>query len=272
MRKSIWMLSASLAVLSTSAFAQDTAEQPSTPAEAPVEAASVDTAAQNAEAEDNSAIVVTATRRSEALSDIPLAVSAVTADTIKNSGAVDLRGLNQVSPSLLVSSTSSEAGAGGARIRGIGTVGDNAGLESSVAVFIDGVYRSRIGTGLTELGPVDRVEVLRGPQGTLFGRNASSGLIHVITAKPKFTTEAYGEATIGNFNLRRLDGGVTGAITDFARGPHRRRLHGARRLPEGRHFGRPGQRPQSLAAPRSDPLSTDRQFLGADHRRLHQAQ
>ncbi|MES2904488.1 MAG: TonB-dependent receptor [Pseudomonadota bacterium] len=214
MRKSIWMLSASLAVLATPAFAQDTADQPSTPAEAPVEAASVDSAAQDAEAVDEDAIVVTATRRSEALSDIPLAVSAVTAETIKNSGAVDLRGLNQVSPSLLVSSTTSEAGAGGARIRGIGTVGDNPGLESSVAVFIDGVYRSRIGTGLTELGPVDRVEVLRGPQGTLFGRNASSGLIHVITAKPKFTTEAYGEATIGNYNLRRIDGGITGAITD----------------------------------------------------------
>ena len=215
MRKSIWLLSVGLAAFSTPAFAQTTTDQPSTPAEAPVEAASVDSAAQAAEADDDdAAIVVTATRRSEALSDVPLAVSAITADTIKNSGAVDLRGLNQVSPSLLVSSTSSEAGAGGARIRGIGTVGDNAGLESSVAVFIDGVYRSRIGTGLTELGPVDRVEVLRGPQGTLFGRNASSGLIHVITAKPKFTTEAYGEATIGNYNLRRVDGGLTGALTD----------------------------------------------------------
>ena len=90
-------------------------------------------------------------------------------------------------PSLLVSSTTSEAGAGVARIRGIGTVGDNPGLESSVAVFIDGVYRSRTGVGLTELGPVDRIEVLRGPQGTLFGRNASAGLILVITAKPRFT-------------------------------------------------------------------------------------
>jgi iron complex outermembrane receptor protein len=214
MRKSSLLLSAAMFTLAVPAYAQDTADQGSTPAEAPAEAANVDTAEQAAEADDDSAIVVTATRRSEALSSVPLAVSAVTAETMKNSGAVDIRGLNQVSPSLLVSSTSSEAGAGGARIRGIGTVGDNAGLESSVAVFIDGVYRSRIGTGLTELGPIDRVEVLRGPQGTLFGRNASSGLIHVITAKPKFTTEAYGEATIGNYNLRRLDVGVTGAITD----------------------------------------------------------
>ena len=214
MRKSIWLLSAGLVAFSAPAFAQTTTDQPSTPVEAPLAAASVDTKAKAAEAKDDDAIIITATRRSEALSDVPLAVSAVTGETLKNSGAVDIRGLNQVSPSLLVSSTSSEAGAGGARIRGIGTVGDNPGLESSVAVFIDGVYRSRIGTGLTELGPIDRIEVLRGPQGTLFGRNASSGLIHVITAKPKFTTEAYGEATIGNYNLRRIDLGVTGAITD----------------------------------------------------------
>lgn len=214
MRKSSLLLSAALFTFTVPAFAQDTTDQPATPAEAPADAASVDEAAQDAEQEDDSAVVITATRRSEALSDVPLAVSAISGETAKNSGATDIRGLNQVSPSLLVSSTSSEAGAGGARIRGIGTVGDNAGLESSVAVFIDGVYRSRIGTGLTELGPIDRVEVLRGPQGTLFGRNASSGLIHVITAKPKFSTEAYGELTIGNYDLRRLDLGVTGAITD----------------------------------------------------------
>ena len=82
---------------------------------------------------------------------------------------------------------------GVANIRGIGTVGDNPGLESSVAVFIDGVYRSRTGVGLTELGAIDRIEVLRGPQGTLFGRNASAGLISIITAKPKFKTEVGGE-------------------------------------------------------------------------------
>ena len=214
MRKSIWLLSAGLAAFSAPAFAQDTTDQPSTPAEAPVEAASVDTADQAAEAGDQNAIIITATRRSEALSDVPLAVSAVTAETLKNSGATDIRALTQVSPSLLVSSTSSEAGAGVARIRGVGTVGDNAGLESSVAVFIDGVYRSRTATGLTELGPIDRIEVLRGPQGTLFGRNASAGLIHIITAKPKFQREIYGEATIGNFNLRRIEGGVTGPLSD----------------------------------------------------------
>ena len=157
-------------------------------------------------------IVVTATRRASPLSDVPIAVSAITADALQNTGASDLRQLNQLSPSLLVSSTSSEAAGGGARIRGIGTVGDNAGLESSVATFIDGVYRNRAGVGLTELGPVERVEVLRGPQGTLFGRNASAGLINVVTARPKFEDEGYAEASHGNYDYYRIAGGVTGPI------------------------------------------------------------
>ena len=214
MRKSLWLLSAGIFAISAPVAAQETTTEgsPATTAEAPTEAAAVEEPAADEVSDDE--IIVTATRRNEALSDVPLAVSAVTGETMQNSGAVDIRGLNQVSPSLLVSSTSSEAGASVARIRGVGTVGDNAGLESSVAVFIDGVYRSRTGTALTELGPVDRVEVLRGPQGTLFGRNASAGLIHVITAKPRFTREIYGEGTLGNYDLRRVELGATGPVTD----------------------------------------------------------
>ncbi len=101
-------------------------------------------------------IIVTATRREQALSDVPLAISAVGAQALRNSGATDVRALNQLNPSLLVSSTGSESNTS-ARIRGIGTVGDNAGLESSVAIFIDGVYRSRTGVGLNELGEIERV-------------------------------------------------------------------------------------------------------------------
>ncbi len=159
-------------------------------------------------------IIVTATKRAQALSDVPIAVSAVSAEMLANSGATDIRQLNQLSPSLLVSSTSSEAGAGVARIRGIGTVGDNPGLEASVAVFIDGVYRSRSGVGLTELGAIDRIEVLRGPQGTLFGRNASAGLINIITAGPRFETEGTAELTYGNFDFWRLAGGITGGLVE----------------------------------------------------------
>jgi iron complex outermembrane receptor protein len=177
MRKSMWLLSAGVFAISTPAYAQDSqppAADAGTPAvESPTEAASTEEVT-----DDSDVIVVTAQGRAQVLQDVPIAVTAVNADAMANSGATDIRALNQLAPSLLVSSTSTEAN-GSARIRGIGTVGDNPGLESSVAVFIDGVYRSRSGIGLSELGEIDRVEVLRGPQGTLFGRNASAGLLHI---------------------------------------------------------------------------------------------
>ena len=216
-RKSVWLLSAGLFALAVPAQAQvtDTDQGSAKPTEgATAEAAAVDNQAVESQPVDTGDIVITATRRNAALSDVPMAVSAVTAETLEYSGATDIRQLTQLSPSLLVSSTSSEAGAGVARIRGIGTVGDNPGLESSVAVFIDGVYRSRTGVGLTELGPVERIEVLRGPQGTLFGRNASAGLISIITAKPKFQPSVYGQVDVGNFDSRRVELGATGPVSD----------------------------------------------------------
>ena len=170
--------------------------------------------AETAQADDtnaNNEIIVTATRRAQVLSDVPIAVSAVSAEQLQNSGGTDIRQLNQLAPSLLVSSATSESN-GAARIRGIGTVGENPGLESSVAVFIDGVYRSRTGVGLTDLGPLESIEVLRGPQGTLFGRNASAGLLNITTAKPKFEFGGTAEATYGNFDQMRFMGGLTGPI------------------------------------------------------------
>ncbi len=201
--KSALALSVATAALAcpSLAFAQD-AEGPQ-----------ADVTTENVEEQDQGDIIVTATRRSEALADIPLAVSAVNSESLQNSGANDIRQLNQLAPSLLVSSTGSEAN-GSARIRGIGTVGDNPGLESSVAVFVDGVYRSRSGIGLNELGEIDRIEVLRGPQGTLFGRNASAGLIHIISKKPSFDFGGNVEATYGNYDMYRLSGSVTGPVTE----------------------------------------------------------
>jgi outer membrane receptor protein involved in Fe transport len=167
------------------------------------------------QAEDNAdaEIVVTAQGRSQLLSDVPVAISAVNAETLQNSGANDIRQLNQVAPSLLVSSTGTEAN-GSARIRGIGTVGDNPGLESSVPVFIDGVYRSRSGIGLNELGEIDRVEVQRGPQGTLGGRNSSAGLISIYSKKPSFTFGGSGELTYGNYEFMRAATSFTGPISE----------------------------------------------------------
>ncbi|MGB3807737.1 MAG: TonB-dependent receptor, partial [Erythrobacter sp.] len=167
----------------------------------------------NADVVDDNEIIITAQGRSQVLADVPVAVSAISGETLERSGTSDIRELNQVAPSLLVSSTGNEAN-GSARIRGIGTVGDNPGLESSVAVFVDGVYRSRSGNALSELGPIDRIEILRGPQGTLGGRNASAGLISVYTAPPTFVPEVYGEFTYGNFDAIRVEGGVNAPIGD----------------------------------------------------------
>ncbi|HEV7233358.1 MAG TPA: TonB-dependent receptor plug domain-containing protein, partial [Sphingorhabdus sp.] len=164
-------------------------------------------------ANEDDEIVVTAQGRTQLLSDVPVAISAVNAETLQNSGANDIRQLNQVAPSLLVSSTGSEAN-GSARIRGIGTVGDNPGLESSVPVFIDGVYRSRSGIGLNELGEIDRVEVQRGPQGTLGGRNSSAGLISIYSKKPEFQFGGSGELTYGNYDFMRAASSFTGPITE----------------------------------------------------------
>lgn len=163
--------------------------------------------AEEQEFDDSMIIVVTAQGREQQLADVPVAISAVSGDIMAKSGANDIRDLTQVAPSLLVSSTGNEAN-GSARVRGIGTVGDNPGLESSVAVFVDGVYRSRSGNALSELGPIDRIEIIRGPQGTLGGRNSSAGLISIQTAQPEFEFGGYGAFTYGNFDAIRAEAGV----------------------------------------------------------------
>lgn len=218
MSKSFWLVSAGLCALTAApAFAQDQTSptgEPSPVEESGEVAADVDIAPTDDLAADDDGIVITAQGRTQILQDVPIAVSAVSAESLQNSGASDIRQLNQLAPSLLVSSTGSEAN-GSARIRGIGTVGDNPGLESSVAVFVDGVYRSRSGVGLNELGEIERIEVLRGPQGTLFGRNASAGLIHVISKKPNMNQfEGFGSLTYGNYDYIRADAGITGPIGD----------------------------------------------------------
>src|SRR3954468_2985156 len=206
MSKSFWLLSAGLTALATPAYAQPPQDTTTT------NTSGTESAAVQTNDSGQPDIVITAQGRRQLLQDVPLAVQAVGGEALQNTGATDIRQLNQLAPSLLVSSTGTEAN-GSARIRGIGTVGDNPGLESSVAVFIDGVYRSRTGVGLNELGEIERVEVLRGPQGTLFGRNASAGLLNIISKKPNLNElEGFVEGTYGNYNQWRLAGGITGPI------------------------------------------------------------
>src|SRR5690606_16762280 len=113
-------------------------------------------------------------------------------------GVRDIKDLQILTPGLITASTSNQTFTT-ARIRGVGTVGDNPGLESSVGVMIDGVYRPRNGVALGDLGEVERIEVLKGPQATLFGKNTSAGVINVVTAAPAFDARMAGEATFGDY-------------------------------------------------------------------------
>jgi outer membrane receptor protein involved in Fe transport len=159
-------------------------------------------------------IVVTAQRRTERLTDVPLAITALSSDQIEAASVRDLRGLQILVPSLVLTQTNSEQNGTSIRIRGFGTSANNAGLEAAVGVFVDGVYRSRSGLAMSDLIDLERIEVLRGPQGTLFGRNTSAGAISIVTRAPGFETTGFLEASLGSDDLRRLDAMVNLPLSD----------------------------------------------------------
>jgi outer membrane receptor protein involved in Fe transport len=158
-------------------------------------------------------IIVTAEKRSENLQDVPISVVAINAQQIKDAGITDIRNLAILTPGLTVTSEGNEA-ITTARIRGIGTVGDNPGLESSVGVNIDGVYRPRNGVAFGDLGEIEQIEVLYGPQGELFGKNNDAGVINVTTKRPSSTFGAMAEVTGGNFNDQEYRASITGPLAD----------------------------------------------------------
>ena len=162
-------------------------------------------------------IIVTAQKRSENLQDVPISVVAVSAQQIQDAGITNIRNLTILTPGLTVTSEGNES-ITTARIRGIGTVGDNPGLESSVGVNIDGVYRPRNGVAFGDLGEIEQIEVLYGPQGELFGKNNDAGVINVTTKKPSSTFSAMTELTGGNFGDREFRGSITGPLGDIAAG------------------------------------------------------
>ncbi|MBB1087388.1 TonB-dependent receptor [Lysobacter sp. SG-8] len=162
-----------------------------------------------------SALVVTAQKREEALQDVPIAITALSEALLRDTGVRDIKDMQVLVPGLTVTSTQSDAQTT-ARIRGIGTVGDNPGLESSVGVVIDGVYRPRNGVGFGDLGEIERIEVLKGPQGTVFGKNTSAGVINVITRRPDYGTYAGAELTVGNYNALGVAGTFNSALGDSA--------------------------------------------------------
>ena len=184
--------------------------------------------AQDTAATDDNTVIVTAQKREQRLQDVPIVVTTLSAKLLQDAGVHDIKDMAILTPGLTVTSTQNET-LTTARIRGVGTVGDNPGLESSVGVVVDGVYRPRNGVGFEDLGEMERIEVLKGPQGTLFGKNTSAGVINIITKKPQFTFGADGEATFGNYGAQGYAASVTGPLSDQVAG----RLYVAHRERDG---------------------------------------
>jgi outer membrane receptor protein involved in Fe transport len=156
-------------------------------------------------------IIVVATRREESVQDIPVAVTAMTGTMLEDSGAIDVYILQEQAPGLVVSRSQQSTTASFA-IRGVGTSSQNNGLESSVGLYVDGVYRSRQSSIINNLVDMRTVEVLRGPQGTLFGKNTPSGAILFNTVAPTGSNrmaaneaDAFAEVTVGDFGLVNLN-------------------------------------------------------------------
>lgn len=162
---------------------------------------------------DEDVIIVTATKREQTLEEVPVAVSVTSAAAIERAQVRDLRDLQTLVPSLRVSQLQSSASTDFI-IRGFGNGSNNPGIEGSVGVFIDGVYRSRSAAAIGDLPNLQRVEVLRGPQSTLFGKNASAGVISIVTAAPSYEFGGSAEFSYGNYNAIVAKADITGPITD----------------------------------------------------------
>ena len=158
-------------------------------------------------------IIVTANKREQTLQDIPVSVTVTTGDTISKAAIQDIIDLQSVVPTLRVSQLQSSTNTSFA-IRGFGNGSNNEGIEPSVGVFIDGVYRSRAGSSISDLPRLERVEVLSGPQSILFGKNASAGVISIVTPKPSGETGGYIEASIGNIGYKNTKALFESAISE----------------------------------------------------------
>ncbi len=165
------------------------------------------------EAFDDNVIIVTGTKRETTLQETPISVSVTSGETLEQAQIRDVLDLQTVAPSLRVSQLQNSSTATFI-IRGFGNGDNNFGIEPSVGVFIDGVFRSRSASSLNDLANVQRIEVLNGPQSTLFGKNASAGVISVITRAPQFEFGGAIEASYGNYNNIQVKGDITGPITD----------------------------------------------------------
>lgn len=187
-------------------FVEPAFAQTATPQPAPV--AGVPTADEQSSLQD---IVVMAQRRSQNLQDVPVAITAVSASQLQASSISNAQDLAAITPGLTATAA---AGSFQPRIRGVGTNATGPGLENPIATYVDGVYIAGMPSSLFSFSDVERVEVLRGPQGTLFGRNATGGLIQIITRDP--TNTVTGDAAVGyaNYNTVTTSAYLAGPLAD----------------------------------------------------------
>lgn len=157
-------------------------------------------------------IIVTANKRAESINNVSTAISAFGRDELRNANINDIKDLQILAPSLTITEVFDIAQI---YIRGIGTNVQNPGASSGVAVYTDGAPIERQEAQLTSLFDLERVEVLSGPQGTLYGRNAIGGAVNYITAKPSDTLEGYARFTYGNYKANQLEAAVGGPINDW---------------------------------------------------------
>jgi iron complex outermembrane receptor protein len=167
-------------------------------------------------------VIVTASRRTEKLQEVAMSVSAFTGDFLIESGVNSLVGLDQYTPNLQITPGPSSRDTS-YRIRGIGSVGSNSGIDPSVGIFLDGIYQGRAGMSIGDLVDVERVEILRGPQGSLYGKNTAAGAISVVTKKPSLEFESLVELSYDSNERGELRGMVNVPLGDS---PHAMRLSG----------------------------------------------
>lgn len=172
-------------------------------------------------------VVVTARKREESLQDIPMAVSAMGAESMRQKGIQSIDDMGGRVPGFQINMFS--ASEPDIFMRGIGTDIESAGAAGAIGVFVDEVYMSRGAGATSDLFDLERVEILRGPQGTLYGKNVVGGAISYITAKPTQEFDAMVEGTLGDYNQRELRGYVNGALTDTLSG----RISASKRVRDG---------------------------------------
>ncbi len=171
-------------------------------------------APDDAQTRDAGEIVVTARRREENVQDVPVAISVIGAATLEAQGTYNINRLTQLQPSLQFFSTNPRNTF--INIRGIGAPFGltNDGFEQGVGIYIDQVYYNRIAAATLDFVDVERIEVLRGPQGTLYGKNTTAGAINITTRAPSFDFEGRAEVSIGDYNFKQAKVSVSGPLTD----------------------------------------------------------